>query len=332
MAKTVTSAFAEFLRDIVNLDSGITKLGRGSRDWLVDEQIKKLPASDDTFPNFHSSKKIYFGSFSRRTKIRELDDIDIMIILHADGCEYIEQHDCIKIYPTDSTNRLKNYLTDDKLYLNSRRIINKFVSSLSEVHQYSSAIINRRGEAATLKLKSYSWNFDIVPAFLTNPDEYQRTYYLIPDGNGNWKKTDPRIDKNRTTEINTKHNGRILNIIRCIKYWQRKCGVPEMRSYLLETIMLNYYDARYAASEYVDYEIASALQHLSNAILNDVNDHKGIQGNINNLSWDVRYQIHFAASQDALKANDAISNEFVNPEYAINKWREVFGKKFPEFG
>ncbi|MBK4355462.1 nucleotidyltransferase, partial [Enterobacter hormaechei] len=198
MANSVSSAFKSFMSDIVNLDTTKTQQGRASRDWLVDDKITRFPINDDDFPILHSDKKIYFGSFSRRTKIRELDDIDVMIIMSADSCVYYESGETIYIAPREGTDRLNKYLSDDKAYINSRKIIEKFKSSLKDVHQYSSAVINRRGEAATLKLISYEWNFDIVPSFITAADDNGVTFYLIPDGNGNWKKTDPRIDKDRT--------------------------------------------------------------------------------------------------------------------------------------
>jgi hypothetical protein len=41
MATTVIQAFNEFLKDIVNLDSDISKTARSSRDWLLG-QISKF--------------------------------------------------------------------------------------------------------------------------------------------------------------------------------------------------------------------------------------------------------------------------------------------------
>lgn len=81
MATTVNNAFSEFLKDKVNLDSNESKIARSSRDWLI-EQIHKFD-SEEGFPTLYNDKDIFFGSFARRTKLRELDDIDIMIALSA---------------------------------------------------------------------------------------------------------------------------------------------------------------------------------------------------------------------------------------------------------
>ena len=237
MPYQVSTAFNSLMNNFVNLDADETRNGRRSRDWLVDEQLTGFPDKDDEFPLLSTTPKMWFGSFSRRTKIRELDDIDMMIVMHAEGSTYTQSGKTFYISP-GANSRFQNYLNETGEWVNSRRVVNKFVSSLKSVPQYSAADSKRQGEAATLNLKSYTWNFDIVPAFLTKPDSNGNTFYLIPDGNGNWKQTDPRIDKDRATRVNQKHNGNVLNVIRLVKYWKRKRGVPAIGSYLLETIML----------------------------------------------------------------------------------------------
>src|SRR5690349_10837630 len=87
MGRTVIAAFNDFQKNIVNLDSGITSIARRSRDWLL-EQISEFPNRDSTFPKLYEEKNIFFGSFARRTKIRELDDIDLMVVLSAEEGYY----------------------------------------------------------------------------------------------------------------------------------------------------------------------------------------------------------------------------------------------------
>lgn len=78
---------------------------------------------------------------------------------------------------TDKNNRLNTNGTDN---LNSTKVINRFISKLSDLNDYRKAEMHKNHEAVTLKLKSYDWNFDIVPCFYCKGD-----FYLIPDGNGN---------------------------------------------------------------------------------------------------------------------------------------------------
>ena len=332
MATTVIQAFNEFLRDKVNLDPDKTTKGRNSRDWLVG-QIQHFEDDDTDFPEIYTEKNIYFGSFARRTKKRPLDDIDIMICLKANGCTYLEYSDRIELTVPETATRFLKYRNDGTEILNSRKLINKFVAKLADIPQYDKAEIKRNLEAATLNLTSYDWVFDIVPCFFTTEDQFGRTYYLIPDGKGNWKKTDPRIDKERLTNLNTNHDGNILNVIRTVKYWNKRATMPTMSSYLLENIIIEYYQTKTTkASQFVDIELIDVFFDIHNRVYNNLNDPKGIQGNINQLTLDEKRKISQIAYDDYVIAFNARQlEEQKNMKGSINKWREIFGDEFPKY-
>lgn len=332
MAKTVIEAFNIFMADTVNLHPDRTKKARGSRDWLVG-QIGTFPDNDTKFPDIYTEKNIFYGSFSRRTKKRPLDDIDIMICLKADGCTYIEYTDKIEITAPETATRFKDYKNEGTSILNSRKVLNVFVSKLTGIPQYKKAEIKRNLEAATLNLDSYDWVFDIVPCFFTTEDTLNRTYYIIPDGSGNWKKTDPRIDSDRLSKLNATHEGSLLNVIRAIKYWNTRPTMPTMGSYLLENMILDYYSEQTTiASKFVDIEIEKVLLEIHRRIYNTINDPKGIQGNLNNLSSEDKKKIFDRAYQDYVKAFEARQLEnSKNYKDSISIWIEIFGDKFPTY-
>lgn len=269
-----------------------------------------------------------FGSFARRTKIRELDDIDLMICLSAEGTRtYEENTGCIYINGNDSDkeNKLLSYGTN---YLNSTKVINRFISKLTKLRDYSKAEMHKNQEAATLKMKSYTWNFDIVPCFYTSDD-----FYLIPDGSGNWKKTDPRIDNDRTTELNKKYEGNLLKLIRLIKYWNKRKTTITIDSYLLECMILNVYDNMDETENWrIDIELKNTLYELSKVIMENVEDPKGIQKNINNFDLNDREKISNALYKAYEKAEEAREYEKDGKiKEAINKWGEIFGREFPKY-
>lgn len=328
MGRTVITAFNEFQKNVVNLDSENTKTARRSRDWLLG-QISEFPTRDNKFPKLYEEKNVFFGSFARMTKIRELDDIDLMVAFSAEEGYFTDHGDYITIHVKEE--KLGTLCNKDTDTLNSRKVINKIISQLNQVPQYDSADMNRNQEAATLKLKSYTWNFDIVPCFFTKKDSYDRDYYLIPDGNGNWKKTDPRIDSKRTSDVNQNHDGNVLNVIRIIKYWNRRPTMPSMSSYLLENMIMNYYiqNQYNKASQYVDIEIVKIFQYLSSQVFNSVFDPKGIQGDLNNLSIDDKLKISGRAELDYKRATEARKyEEDGDHDNSIKKWKEVFGQNF----
>lgn len=330
MALTVNSAFDEFNQNIVNIDLERTKKARSSRDWLIGQLIN-LPSKIDDFPKLYDEKHIKFGSFARNTKIKPLDDIDLILAFSADGATYSEsifESNLYYIHTTNASQNLKSLSNDDG-YLNSRKLINKLVSSLNEIEHYKFADIHRKQEAATLQLSSYEWNFDIVPAFFT-----VNNFYLIPDGNGNWKATDPRIDQERVSTINQKFDGKVLQIIRTLKYWNKRASMPHIYSYLFENFVLNFFDERTKISKWIDVNLINFWYYLKNKIFYEVQDPKGFQGDLNNIDYWDRQKISEKADETYSKATVAykFETEEKNQEKAINQWRKIFGDNFPQYG
>ncbi|MEN5232528.1 hypothetical protein [Sphingobacterium faecium] len=193
MAKTVDIAFSAFLENKVRISKYRSDMAKISKDNLIKE-IAKFPL-DGVFPSLHKELRIDYGSFARKTKIRPLDDIDMMVIIHANGGSRNQVGNYYTIQVPANAIKLLNLCNPGTNILNSIKVVNKFIEYLKDVPNYTKAEIKRNQEAVTLNLSSYEWKFDIVPSFLTQPEYDGSTFYLIPDGKGNWKPTDPRIDK-----------------------------------------------------------------------------------------------------------------------------------------
>lgn len=328
MAKTVNSSFTEFNKDYVNLDKDKTTTARSSRDWLYG-QLNNFPVNDDTFPLNYEDRHIKFGSFARNTKIRELDDIDLIYCLHANDAYYSKSSlygNRYFLHTENAGKRLKDLSNDN--YLNSIKVVNKFVSSLSNISQYKSAKIHRRQEAATLNLTSYDWTFDIVPAFYTTSG-----FYLIPDGNGYWKSTNPELDHQYTSSMNKKHAFSVHQLVRTLKYWNKRAQMPTMSSFLFENFVLNFAESKSELSTHIDINLINFWYYLKTAVYNDVNDPKGIDTNINQLSYEEKNKISAKANDAYTKGYEAyrLETEDKNQSSAINKWGEIFGNDFPQY-
>ncbi|MDG5434983.1 nucleotidyltransferase [Staphylococcus aureus] len=328
MVKTVEAAFEKFSKDYVKLDRNETDKALKSRDWLV-QQIKTFPNKEKTFPNLYSEKNMYFGSFARKTKIKDLDDIDIMITLSAESGSYIEYSDKIEIIVEENADILKKLCFEDSNRLNSRKVINKFIELLNKIPQYEYSDIKRNQEAATLKLATYKWNFDIVPCFFTKKDLNGNTHYLIPDGNGYWKKTDPRIEKSIISELNQINGGKLLDIIRIIKYWNKNSIAPTMPSYLLEIIILNYYLDNNKLKQHISTEISNILNFIKKEIYNMIFSPDNPKVDINILSQEEKYKISQKANEHSKISQNAINfASNLDNKKAIDEWRKIFGKEF----
>ena len=327
MARTVDSAFEEYMNSAVNLNPEERKRAIKSRDNLLDN-ITGFSGDLDFF-NLYEEKTIQFGSFARKTKTRPLDDIDLMICLSADGNRtYTEDFEKYVIW-SNEVDELNNLVTEGTKKLNSTKVMNRLISKLSKLGDYEKAEIHKNKEAITLKLKSYEWNFDIVPCFFTADN-----FYLIPDGKGEWKKTDPRIDNERTSIINMKHDGMVLPLVRLIKKWNNRKVTLRIPSYLLETMVINRYEELDPVDNwYIDDQFVLTMRYIAEKICGRVNDPKGIQGDLNSFDYVERYSISKTILSVCEKAQEAIALETRgnNHRGAINKWMEVFGLDFPEF-
>ncbi len=326
---SVNGAFSTFLQESVRLDPQQVATARSSRDWLHD-QIAGFPDHVQDFPRLWSEKTINFGSFARGTKIRPLDDIDLMICMMGEGATYEELYGGRIQINLPTTGRLR-VLSNDGRTLNSTRVLNALRAAVGSVPQYQASDLHRHGEAVVLDLKSYPWSFDIVPAFFTAPESSGRDYYLIPDGVGTWKKTDPRVDRQRIWTANQKHEGRALDLIRLVKHWNRRPTMTTAPSYLIEAIVLDLLEQRRdrVLSKFPDLDIEEALRHVADAVLLPVDDPKGIQGDINTLTYAQRVSIRSRALGDAQRAQEASALEMQgDSDGAIDLWRRVFGPAF----
>ena len=149
MATTVNNAFVEFMKDIVNLDPDVVCKARTSRDNLLDN-IAEFDNRDGFF-DLCDSFNVHFGSFARRTKCRELDDVDLMIGIAANGAKYYSDDPWDEVIITASTtNEAQKDCTREDGTLNSTQVSNKFKKKLESVREYSRSEIRRNGETIPL--------------------------------------------------------------------------------------------------------------------------------------------------------------------------------------
>ena len=213
--------------------------------------------------------------------------------------------------------------------LNSRKVVNQLIGALNHVEHYKQAEKHRDHEAARLQLSSYPWNFDIVPCFYT-----AQQFYLIPDGQGNWKNTDPRIDRNRVAACDQRHSGLVTPLIRLMKYWKELKWGDAVSSYMFEQMVLDGIESDpMPLGISWQTRVERVLQHLTNAVKAPVWDPKGIQGDLNDLDSETKNRLSEIANISYIAAYTAIRKEREGDiRDAIRLWRSVFGDKFPGYG
>lgn len=334
MARTINGALTQLVEEKVNLLKSRTDAGRRSRDHLL-EQIKRLNNDSLEKLDFAEMYNLPFGSFSRRTKVKPLDDIDQMIGLNGgklvwnEATKYNEA--IISIRDPLDKGIWSQLLNDDNSTLSPTKVLNRFKRMLSNMSGYQNPELNKRQQAVTFQMTSNEWNFDLVPCFYT-----QSGVYLIPSGNGNyWMQTDPRNDQVLATQVNQQHNGKVLEIIRLMKYWNKQDRKPSiLSSYLLEVMLLYFYKSRrLATAGTLQEEVEKCLIYIRDNIYSRIEDPKKIEGNINRLDNDVRHKIYARVIKDLEDIKNGNDYEINGEkERAFECWENVLGSFFPAYG
>ena len=325
LPSTVSACFTKFRGDYVDLPTATSQTARSSRDFLYG-QIKTLSSAYKIL----QGDSVSFGSFARRTKMRPLDDIDCLARLTSSNTT--EYYSSAYTYNLHATKESPLWVySDSNDYVNSTKVLNALTKALESVSQYSGSDVGRDGSAVVLGLKSYTWSFDVVPACLVA--SRSSSWYLIPDGSGRWKRTDPRIDAARSEGASTRHNTYFLPAVRILKYWNRRGGKPRLPSYYFETLMTT---RALAASPYASLQnaVADLMLGVKSTVRGTCADPKGYEPNLDmGTSWETQGKVYDAASAAYDNLSAAITQEIAgNHKSAISYYRAVFGTDFPAYG
>ena len=167
MIKTVNDAFKFFMDNYVNLDKQVVK---NAREDLFELLQKLEECSGEDFFVLYSDVNLHFGSFSRKTKCKPLNDIDVLVGISAQGNTYNESSwNNITINPSD-TSKKQQECKNQWNNLDSNKVLGLFKSKLMEICDLRVNEVIKNGEAVSVQFKSKTndLNFDIVPCFFTN--------------------------------------------------------------------------------------------------------------------------------------------------------------------
>lgn len=327
---TVGGAFNFYRAQNVDLLRSDVLRARASRDFLI-EQIFKIAAVKRAFPSLFDNH-MFYGSFARRTKIHPLDDIDLLLAINSTEIEIFTIAPYkYAIRPKLSNHHLMDYVNTSG-YISSLSIQNRLRDQLSDVPQYEQATIKKNNVAVVLKLKSYPWAFDIVPAFPIYNWLNILDYYLIPDGKGYWIRTDPRKDQVLITRVNQWQNELLLPIVRLIKYWNRIHTPSINSSYYLETLAIRALEFESPVVSIAD-GLAKVFTSLEHSLLGTCPDPKQLGENLElSTDWNTRYIVSKSVHRMSVLAHTARYHEVSgNHKTAISFWTQIF-PNFPAYG
>ncbi len=333
MAYTTKDAFNLFRSREVDLTADITKTARASRDFLL-RQIETTAKDNTAFPRLYGGY-VSFGSFARSTKKQPLDDIDLLLPLSGQGTEANQSQVDTYTYwlkITDCTAPLAAF-PDGYGYVNSTKVLNSIKSGLSDVRKYKKSNIKKNMEAVTLSLPSYDWVFDIVPAVPIGDGNGNIAYYLIPNGTGDWKRTDPRADETTCSRVDARHGKLFRPIVRVLKYWNERPIAPALPSYYLETLAQKVL-LTLAPVPLIRIGVAHIFQGVGSHLRATCPDPKGLGPPLDSdITVETKRKVAQAFTEAAKSSGYALMYERQNDhKNAIYWWRQVFGERFPDYG
>lgn len=274
--QTVGKALEALIEKEINISPGIRTKAQDSqkhlRDFLSSERGR-----DSSFPRVLSiaDKDFLGGSFARHTKIWPLDDIDIYIPLDGFGLVYFEQGVVTsnKVV-TDNvlqSNPLLSMRWGDSHTISSDKLITEFAKVLRR-HYPDATDVYPNGEAVSVRMtigateESDGLGYDIVPCFCLSPYTLgSDNFYLMPDGNNGWLKTNPRLDTERTESLHKSNNKTFRKVVKLIKYWNSQLQEP-FGSYYIELAVGNAYSQHASAVSSLSFGLALGFYGLLQAV------------------------------------------------------------------
>jgi hypothetical protein len=341
---SVEGAFGKFLDAEINIGKGIRGRASDSQSHLrefLDEESDR----DDNFPRVLSINDDDFigGSFARHTKNWPLDDIDIYFPLDGVGLIYNQRNSRLPYtVATDGVLDANPLVQDPQrwmngTYISSRKLIDGFAKVLSRHYQASK--VRRIGEAVNVRFthgegeENDGLGFDIVPAFSLKPDyQGEQEFYLIPDGEDGWIRTNPRLDKVASDTVN-RNNGRTLRKgVKLIKWWNTENLGGRLKSYYIElAVMRAFSNANNAGGtiESISAATATAFRAVRDATAT------GNQAPL--LTGAPSVERGDTTDRDLRRLNDAVEQSQLALLYeslgrdaeAIASWGLIFGNSFP---
>lgn len=333
MATNVTGAFNAFRRACVDLDPDQVKLARASRDDLQ-KQITLLPSKERTFPAL-SGRYIAAGAFARRTTIQPLDAMAVFVILRGGGMTARAAPGISGTYHLDpgSTPSPLSRLTDASGHVNSTRVLQAFQRALRQVASFDTADITRDGAAVRLKLVTAPWRFDLVPAVDVIAGPGGVGFFLMPNGQGAYRRADPQKESDASTLANQRHHGLLLPLIRLIRYWNTGASCPTLPAYYLETIVLKSFAFQVPLTGLPE-GLKIFFQQAPDAIWAPCPDPKGLGPHLDEeIDWQTKHQVTSAMQNAAQVAQRALlADQQGHTRAALDAWHDLFGGAFPLYG
>lgn len=267
------------------------------------KNITKRLNTDFWDTSSETSHSLYVGSYGRNTAIQGFSDLDIIFQL-----------------PYSEYEKYNNYST------NGQSALLQYVKKIIE-KTYSTTSIRADGQVICVPFND-GITFEVVPAFINNNESF--TY---PDANngGDWRTTNPKPELKIFKERNAACNGNLIPLCRMMRAWRDKRTVP-IKGLLVDTLAYQFiekWEQRDKSFLFYDFMCRDFFKWMSEQ--DPEQDYWKSPGSGQYVYAKGLFQ--YKAKQCYNISLEAIAYETATPKQewsARQKWREIFGTKFPD--
>lgn len=243
----------------------------------------------------------YIGSWAKQTRIRPPRDVDLYFLL-----------------PLEVYHRFEQYKGNKQSAL-LQEVKGKLLDSypLSDI----------RGDGPVVLAGFWSFNVEVVPAFLLNTDD--RSYYVCDTKNGgSYKITKPLHEVEAIERADQRNNSNVRRLVRMLKCWQAYCAVPIKSFYLelLATEFLDQWPNKDQSYFYYDWMCRDFFQWMIARPTSFLFAPGTFEPMYLGDAWKSRAE---SAYNRALKACDY--EKFSKEGDAGDEWQKIFGGEIPKW-
>ncbi len=250
-----------------------------------------------------TAHSLYVGSYGRNTAIKGFSDLDMIFQL-----------------PVALYNQYDNYTGNGQSAL-----LQRVKQSIERT--YSTTSIRGDGQVILVPFND-GLTFEVVPGFLNTDDSYT---YPDANGGGRWRTTNPRPELAAIRDRNASCNGNLVPLCRMMRAWKRTWDVP-IGGLLVDTLAYQFienWEYRDKSYLYYDYMCRDFFDFMAGK---DKEQNYWLAPGSGQYVYG-KGLFQWKARRCHNLAQEAIEHETGQPKRewsAKQKWREIFGTKFPE--
>lgn len=324
----VKKAISYYLDNYISLSQKDISASAKSRDWFL-TRIENVINSRNGEPKLYSGtlgdKFIHFGSYFKGTKVADVDEYDVLVLIDSNSGYYSRSGQYIGTgqgIANPNPKYYRKYYKENSSGVSPSKMLNWLKSVVEEVVEtFDGEAPIRDGQAITATIKSQNLKIDLVPAgVFTN--EQGIVFHNIPDGSSSnsWITTSPGMDIAMLDELAENRND-FKNVIRILKRIKDTYNF-QIPSFPVEMSVVHHvYANDWHQDLYIDTTGATrslSAMFRAGSIPDMYNDDQNLLDGIENLDW-------YADRLDAIVKNlDSYHQNLTDEEDVRNKVISLF--------